>query len=221
MPFITPEKASSVVIAGAGGFGLEILDYLEQEIYSTDITIAGFIDDNPLSIQSLNLDYPYLGSITDFQPSNEQQVVIVAIGSTKARPLVLQKLWNNGVVTPTYIHSTALVSPTAQLGRAVIVCPFSIVNRNAVVKDGTVINVHCSVGHGASIGSYSILSPYAAINGDASIGDNCFLGTRSTIYPQISIGDMCIVDSHTGVRTHAENRHMISSRGTYQSCRIR
>jgi hypothetical protein len=221
MPFIHQEKISSIVIAGAGGFGLEVLDYLEQEIYATNISIAGFIDDNPLSVKSLNIDYSYLGTISDFKPRGTEQIVIVAIGSAKARQLVLHKLWKNSVKTPTYVHSTALVSPTAQLGNAIIICPFSIINRNAIVKDGVVINVHCSVGHGTSIGNYSILSPYVALNGDSSIGNDCFLGTRTTIYPQIKIGDGCIVDSHTGVRNHAEDRYMISSRGVYQCNKIR
>lgn len=220
MPFVDQNEITSIVIAGAGGFGLEILDYLEQELHNTDISITGFIDDNPLSMQSLNLNYPYLGSIAEFKAAKKQGV-LVAIGSVKARQAVLQKLWNNKVTTPSYIHPTSLISPTAQLGKAVIVCPYSIINRNTIVKDGVVINVHCSIGHGASIGNYSILSPYVALNGDSSIGDHCFLGTRATIYPRIRIGNLCIVDSHTGVRHHSEERHMISSRGTYQTSLIR
>ncbi len=222
MPLLHNERQiKSVVIAGAGGFALELYDYLHSETLCGGPEVAGFIDDAPGGKAPKGIDRPHLGAIADFRPV-AGQVVVVAIGAVQARRAVLQRLWANGAHTPAYIHgASAIVSPAATLGDAVIVCPFSIVNRNASLATGSVVNVHCSVGHGSSVGEYSVLSPYAALNGDASIGANCFLGTRATIYPRVSIGDGCIVDSHTGVRANAPGRHMISSRGAYQANPIR
>lgn len=220
MPLIHSSLISSVVIAGAGGFGLELFDYLQEEAIRGGVPVAGFIDDTPGGSVPDGIDVPHLGSIGDFR-AGPGQVVVVAIGSVKGRKIVLEKLAANNVATPTYVHPSAIVSPAATLGTAALICPYTIVNRNAVMGDASVANVHCSIGHGARVGAYSILSPYAALNGDAAIGMGCFLGTRATIYPRISIGDDCIVDSHTGVRANAEARHLISSRGTYQVSALR
>lgn len=220
MPFISKEEITSVVIAGAGGFGSEVFDYINEETRNGGPKILGFIDDTPGGKTPDGVYLPWLGKIGDFVPKSGQAVV-VAIGSTQGRRSILTNFWQRNIATPAYFHSSSIISPTAKLHRGVIICPFCIVNRDAVLEDGCVLNVHCSVGHGASVGSFSVLSPYAALNGDARVGSDCFLGTRATVYPKISIGDYCIVDSHTGVRVLATDRQMISSRGKYQIVAIR
>jgi sugar O-acyltransferase (sialic acid O-acetyltransferase NeuD family) len=220
MPLIDILPISSVIIAGAGGFGIEIFDYLQIEAHTGGPPVAGFIDDDTGILPPVGIDIPILGTVGDFYPQ-EGQVVIVAISSVKERSAVLSKLWAKGVRMPTFIAPGAIVSPSAKIGRGAIICPLSIVNRDATIGDGVVVNVHCSVGHGAFIGAFSILSPYSALNGNASVGEKCFLGTRATIYPRIAIGNRCVVDSHTGVRFPAEDRKLISSRGNYQVSELR
>lgn len=214
MALISNERISSVVIAGVGGFGLEVYDYLSIEAQHGGPPIAGFIDDKPGACTPAGINAPFLGRIQDFRPSSGQ-VVVVAIGLVDGRRNVLSRLWTNGVLTPSFIARPANISPAAKIGKGVVVCPFSIVNRNTHLQDGVMLNLHCTIGHGASVGAFSVLSPYSVLNGDAAIGDRCFLGTRATIYPRTRIGNDCIVDSHTGVRFNAGDRMMISSRGTY------
>jgi sugar O-acyltransferase (sialic acid O-acetyltransferase NeuD family) len=210
--FHSDETIASVVIAGAGGFGLEVYDYL---LAHAGAAVAGFIDDTPGAPLPRGVDVPHLGTIDAYRPA-PGQVVVVAIGSVRGRLAVTERLRRNGARLPAFVAATALVSSTASLGEGVVVCPYTIVNRNASVGAGAVVNVYCSIAHGASVGAHSILSPYAALNGDASIGERCFLGTRATIYPRVRIGDGCVVDSHTGVRADAPAGQMISSRGDYR-----
>lgn len=217
---ISGDAISSVVIAGAGGFGSEVFDYLEQQAERGGPPIAGFIDDTPGAPLPDGILTAHLGKIDDFRP-DAGQVVVVAIGSVSGRRSVLERLWQRGVSTPPFIADHALVSVSAVLGSGTVICPFTVVNRNARLGQGVAVNVHCSVGHGAIVGEHSILSPYAALNGDAAIGNDCFLGTRATIYPKIRIGCACIVDSHAGVRADAGDRHMISSRGNYLASPLR
>ncbi|KOQ66419.1 hypothetical protein J5H37_14200 [Stenotrophomonas maltophilia] len=220
MPLINDRAIDSVVIAGAGGFGMEVFDYLSADARGGGPTISGFIDDgadNPIPAQ---LGSTHLGAIGDYRPV-EREAVVVAVGSVKGRRLILSRLWEMGVYAPPFVSANTVISPNAQFGDGVLVCPFSVINRNAVLGRGAAVNVHCSVGHGAHVGEFSILSPYAALNGDASIGDDCFLGTRATIYPRTRLGVGCIVDSHTGVRASAGDRQMVSARGTYQVIALR
>ncbi|GLQ88539.1 acetyltransferase [Dyella flagellata] len=220
MPLLYDTKISSVVIAGAGGFALEMFDYLNNEAMLGAPRVAGFIDDTPGGRPPTGVDAPHLGPISNFRPE-PGQVVVVAIGSVKGRQAVTQMLWGNGIVIPAYIHSTAIISPAAKIEHGSIVCPMSIVNRNAALGIGSLLNVHGSIGHGARTGEFCVLSPYAALNGDATVGNRCFLGTRATIYPKISVEDDCVIDSHTGVRSNTPAGHIVSSRGTYQVSALR
>jgi sugar O-acyltransferase (sialic acid O-acetyltransferase NeuD family) len=220
MGFLSDSAISSVVIAGTGGFSLEVFDYVEFHASHGGPMVAGFIDPVDGATAPEGVDRPLLGTLDTFRPE-PGQVVIVAIGSVAWRSAALRRLWALGVPTPAFVDDRALLSPHSTVGRGAIVCPMSIVNRCAHVGDGALINVHCSVGHGAKVGDHAILSPYAALNGNAVVGEGCFLGTRATIYPGIAIGDGCVVDSHTGVRAPAEARHLISSRGTYSVLALR
>lgn len=215
MPFIAlPPGAKSVVIAGMGGFGLEIADYLNMEASMGGLPVAGVLADFKDETLWSEIQLPYLGTITDFR-AQEGQVVIAAVGFPEGRRSVLERLWRNGNETPVYFHGTCVISPSARIERGSIVCPFSIVNRATYLGQGSMLNVHCSVGHGARVGAFSVLCPYGALNGDAVIGAECFMGTRATIYPKTRIGDRCIVDSHTGVKMSAEDNQIISMRGNY------
>lgn len=216
MSFLTDQYIRTVVIAGAGGFGLEVYDYLLHVESQGGPKLAGFIDDTPGIAPGFGVERPVLGTINDYV-QKEAEVVVVAIGSVSGRRLVLEKLWGKGVSTPAFIAEQTLVSPAATIDRGVIVCPFSIIGRGARLGTGSVVNVHGSVGHGASVGDFSVLSPFAALNGDSSVGQRCFLGTRSTIYPKTHIGDDCVVDTHCGVRQSVpQGRVMITNRGNYQ-----
>lgn len=216
MPFVqTDSEIQSIVIAGAGGFALEVYDYLQSEAATTRWRIKGFIDDTLGGKTPPGIDLPWLGSI-DAYTAATGEVVVVAIGSAEGRESVHTKLWQKGVITPAYVHPQAIVSPSAVLERGVLICPFNIINSTTRLHEGMMVNVHCSVGHEAEVGAFSLLCPYVAINGKAYVGRGCFLGTRATVYPEIRVGDYCTIDSHTGVRFDAPDYHIISSRSTYR-----
>ncbi|CAG9177233.1 UDP-3-O-(3-hydroxymyristoyl)glucosamine N-acyltransferase [Cupriavidus laharis] len=220
MPLVHAPAVSSVVIAGSGGLGLELYDYLQVEASAGAPNIAGFIDDRPGKVPE-GLDVPYLGPIMQYR-SAPNQAVLVAIGSPEARQSVLSWLLQNGMMVPSYVHATAIVSPSSSMGVGALIFPFTVVSRGATVEDGVVANVFCGIGHGSRVGACSVLSPYAVLNGDSAIGSRCFLGTRATLYPGVKIGVECTVDSHTGVSSSTNDRQFITS-GAYQitSRRIR
>ncbi|CAG2146112.1 UDP-3-O-(3-hydroxymyristoyl)glucosamine N-acyltransferase [Cupriavidus yeoncheonensis] len=216
MPLLHAPSLVSVVIAGAGGLGLELYDYLSGEA----LPVAGFIDDTPGKVPD-GVDLPNLGPIRQFTPAPHQGVM-VAIGSPAARRDVLSWLIQRGTAVPSYVHATALVSPSSRLGVAALIFPFTVVSRDASVEDGVVANAFCGIGHGAYVGPCSVLSPHVVLNGNSAVGPGCFLGTRATLYPGVRIGAECTVDSHTGVSANVKDRQFITS-GAYQiaSRRIR
>lgn len=213
MPLVHASAVSSVVIAGAGGLGVELYDYLQAEALCGGPVVAGFIDDRPGKVPD-GIDLPHLGPIRQFRPASHQ-AVLVAIAATQARQDVLSWLLQIGIEVPLYVHSTALVSPSTRLGVGALIFPFTVVSRGALVEDGVVANVFSGIGHGSRAGACSVLSPHAVLNGNATVGPRCFLGTRATLYPGVTIGADCVVDSHTGVSANAKDRQFITA-GTYQ-----
>ncbi len=64
------------------------------------------------------------------------------------------------------IHPTAIVDPGAQLGKDVVVGPFSIIEDNVIIGDGTTIGSHVLIKAHTTIGRNNRIHSYAFAGGD-------------------------------------------------------
>lgn len=205
-----------LIFIGAGGYFLELYEYVSSDIrtgHLNNIKIKGVLDDQTPSEQ---LDTKYLGAINDYKIC-EDDIFIICIGKVSSRQRIFEYLCDKDATFLTYVHSTALVSQSATIGKGVVICPFAIVNARAIVSDNVSINVNVSVGHESHVGKHCVLSPYSALNGAASIDDMVFLGTRSTIFPNIQVCESSIIDSHTAVRCNIAAKQIVSQKAPFTS----
>lgn len=201
----------NLVFVGGGGFFGELYDYISQDsLFLSDKKLKGILDDRVLSGSEL----PYLGSVEDYKVKDDD-VFLIAIGNSIARKKVYAFLQSKKASVLSYVHPLAYVAPSSCVGVGVIVCPYSIINANSVVKDNVVLNVFCSVGHDSVVGKHTVMSPYATVNGDATLGEGVFLATKATVFPAIKVGDWCVVDSHSFVKKDVGDKQIISNRSDY------
>lgn len=205
---------NNIIFLGGGGFFNELYEYISEDIALgrlTNVQIKGIVDDRILEHSTA----PYLGKFDDYQ-IEENDYFIVAIGNAMVRKKIFNLLKNRNAQLYTYIHSTALISKSCQVGEGVIICPSAIVNANTILEEGVVLNVFCSVGHDSKVGAYTVMSPYSAVNGGSIVGSGCFLGTRATVFPQSNVGNNVIIDSHSYAKNSVESNTIVSLRFNYQ-----
>lgn len=209
---------SRIYIAGGGGFGLELYDFLTARpgaIELAEHSVIGILDDSPTcEVLRHAPRAQYCGTIQDFRPEPEDSVAI-AIGNAFVRRKIANLLRARGARLLTYIDPTALVAPSSTIGEGAIICPYSIVNAGASVGENVLVNVFCCIGHGAQTGAHSVLSPYCSLSGDSVLGECGFMGTRATLFPKVVLGARCTVDAHSAVRQSAPDQKIISVRGQY------
>lgn len=204
----------NLIIVGAGGFFLELHDYISSDINNKvlcDIHLKGVLDDTK---SDSGTPLPVLGAISTYTPEPDD-VFLIAIGNALHRKRIYDLLKAKNANFFTYIHPTAFVAISAVIKKGCIIAPYAIVNAHALLEENVVVNVHCSVGHEAKVGFSSVMSPYSALNGCAEIGELCFLGTRATVFPRKILGDKSMVDSHSYVKTDVPARSIVSMRGEY------
>ncbi len=67
-----------IILAGGGGFGLELYGYLQQDLASGRLgghTLAGVLDDGAdCELLSKTPDANYLGAIRDYRPQAEDRI---------------------------------------------------------------------------------------------------------------------------------------------------
>lgn len=187
-----------IIIVGAGGFGRELYYWMKQSISSED-QIVGFLSNSSADLVKYPHLPPYLGTVDDYRPSNTSEEVVVAIGDVEARKRVTFALKGKNAKFYTFVHPTAVITETAQIGSGCIVGPHCVVSNDAVLAEQVVLNAHCVVGHDAKIGSFSVLSPMSGVMGGVEMGEDVFLGANATVAPRLKVGRGAKVSAGTAV----------------------
>lgn len=83
----------------------------------------------------------------------------------------LSAMMDPGQEMPLGIHPTAVIEPTATLGRNISVGPFCYVGQNVMIGDNAQIGPQCSIGSGARLGCDAKLREGVKIGARVTIGD--------------------------------------------------
>jgi predicted dinucleotide-utilizing enzyme len=87
-------KAFPIAIVGAGGFGKEVLELIEQiNQVNHKWKIVGFYDDRYEKGLKVN-DYHVLGNLNDLNSLSENVSITIAVGDSKTRYEIKTKLSN-------------------------------------------------------------------------------------------------------------------------------
>jgi UDP-perosamine 4-acetyltransferase len=181
-----------VVIIGAGGQGRVVLDILRAEGRHNAL---GFLDADPTLAGTTVGGLPVIGRVNQFPRLKDQRIkgAIVAIGESRARRRYAQLILDNGFELISSIHPSAVVSPSASIGRNVVVAPAAIIGPEVQIDDSVIVNTGCIIEHECRIGQGAHICPGAAMAGRVNIGQGAFIGLGSRIIQCLSIGDDAII----------------------------
>lgn len=201
-------RDAEVCIIGAGGFGLEALQYArDANDRGWPYRVAGFIDDTVPVGTDVERGVRVLGTSDDAAFMGGP--VIIAVGDPAGRSALAAKVHSSGGRLVTLVHPTAYVASSARLGEGSLLCPFTMVGVRAEIGTNVAMNVFASVGHEASVGDHTVLSPYSAMLGRTRIGSDCYVGTHGTVAPGVSIGRKSKVSVGSVVMRDAESGSML------------
>ena len=176
-----------LIIVGAGGFGREAY-YLAQIVNEVNpqFEVVGFLDDNPNSLDGKKIECPILGTVNDWQPS-EDEVFVMGVASCKTKEKIANILLAKGAKFVTLIHPAALVNKDAIIGTGCVIGGRSSVG--ALTRIGNFVHVAGSmVGQDALIDDYSTTTGFANIT-NAKLGKRVFVGSHAVILNGLTVGD--------------------------------
>ena len=177
-----------ILIVGAGGFGRELLQWI-KDINAEKPTweIGGFLDDNLQALDGVEIDYPVVGTISDWQPKDDE-VFALAMGKPQLKRMVVEKLKSRGAHFAAVIHPTALVSPFAHYGEGLVMFPYSKLSCNSTVGDFVSI-LTTPIGHDNEIGDYTMISGGCTIVRNVKIGKDVFVAAGVCIAQDVVVKD--------------------------------
>ena len=184
-----------LLILGAGGNSLGIVDAIEAVASGGSHKVAGFLDDLPENRGRRVLGYPVLGTIEDAHKYPDYLLVngISSVASFRKREAIVARCKSARERFATVIHPSAVVSPRATLGQGCVVLANSVVCPEAVLEDHVLILQGSTVNHHTCVEAHATLSAGVTLLGYVGIGRSAFVGGGASVAPYVKIGAGALV----------------------------
>jgi acetyltransferase EpsM len=161
--------------------------------------VLGFVDPAPCAETSKGLAVERLGTDEEALAragTNRDLAFVIGLGSTGVgtrRREICVRYDALSVRWATVVHARAWVSPTAVLGRGVMVSAGASVNSGARLGDHAVVNTGAIIEHDVLLGPFAQAAPGAAIGGGAVVGAGSYLGLGCRVRDHVRIGEAVTV----------------------------
>lgn len=199
--------SNDIFIVGAGTYGEAMYELAEQLGY----TIAGFFDEDENKAGQAVMDSLVLGKFSTLPTKYmKNRKFIIAIGNNDIRKSLMDFIVENGGETPTLIHPTAVISPSAKVGKGVYIHGNTYIWTKAIIKDFTIISPNVVIAHHTTIEAGCLISTQSSVGASVQIGEKVFIGMGATIVTGVSK-----IDSHTTVGAGAVVLENLDSHSVY------
>ncbi len=205
-----------VLIIGAGGAGVQILDVLTRIPFQVAV---GVLDDNPALHGKTVLGAPVLGGIDQAARLLAEEAfdaAIISIGTrTALRAEIFERLRAAGVPFTNVIDPRAAILTGAVLGVGNAVMPFVQIAAAAQVGDNNFFSAFVDIEHHNVVGSHCTFGPGVMTSGGVRIGSRVKFGAGVFVEPLLSIGDECVVASGVALTRSVPARSVVKAKANF------
>lgn len=131
--------------------------------------------------------------------------MIVAIGNNSVRAKIFAQLSLDGFSHATLIHPSAIISPSAFIDEGSVVMANVVVNADAKVGKGVILNTACVIEHDNIIEDFVHISPRVALAGNVKVGELSHMGIGSCTIQGVTIGKNSVVGAGSIVKFDVED----------------
>lgn len=165
---------------GAGGFSREVADMLVRLGH----TPSAFFSESAEAETHDPSGLPVVSSLDGVRAD----AAVIAVGDPTLRARFFS-MTHGRFLLPALVDPSAIVSPSAVLGDASLVMPFTAVSANARVAENVLLNVGCYVAHDCKVGAHCHLASGVRLGGFSAVGSACTCGTSAVVLPGCRVGD--------------------------------
>lgn len=166
---------TKLLIVGAGGFGRVVLEHVTSE-YD-----CAFLDDGP-EVGTIVDGVPIIGKTNELNNwFGEYRHLIIAIGNNSLREKIYEKAKEIGYSFPTIVHSSAYISPHAQVGDGTIILNNAVVQNGAKAGFGLIMNPGTELHHDSEVGNYVLIYTNSVVRSLTRVGNRVWIGSNVTV----------------------------------------
>lgn len=196
-----------MVIAGAGGHGLEVLEILLTKGFSKNDII--FFDQDPIKSNQLVCGIRVVSEMEEinqyFSLSNH---FCLGVGSPAFRESLFFFLVQAGGYLKMLVSDSAFLSHSAT--GEFDAMPFSFIGPETKIGQGVLINTRAHIHHESQVGDFTDIGPGAMLLGNSRAGKRCRIGAGAILLPGVEIGDDVIVGAGAVVTKDFDSGTMVA-----------
>lgn len=177
---MTPSPLSLSII-GAGGHGKVVADIA----YACGYRDIAFYD-QAWPQKTKNGAWKIVG-----KPQNLFGAVACAVGDNVARARIMSAYDQKNLLI--LLHPSVIISPSAVIAAGTVAAAGVIVNADAQIGVGVILNTASSVDHDCTIGDYVHVSPGVRLAGNVSVGSGAWIGLGAVIREGVTIGENAMI----------------------------
>lgn len=180
---------STVVILGAGGHARMLASFLVRGGYR----IRGYVC--PRFDADVVIDW--LGEDKDLPKLLEQSDFVVNGIGSGGRPMARRRAVEAAALVGArfldFVHSTALVDPSARIGTGAQILAGAIVQPGCSLGRNILINTAAVLEHDVRIGHHTHVAPRACLCGGVEIGHTVHVGAGAIVIQGLKIGNEAVI----------------------------
>ncbi|MCC3648456.1 acetyltransferase [Cytobacillus oceanisediminis] len=183
-------KKEEIYIVGAGTYGEVMYELAEVLGY----TVKGFYDEDDQKKGKTMMNSEVLCKFSELDEHDiKDKQFIIAIGKNSTRNELMEKINKFGGETPTLIHPSAIISPSADIGKGVYIHANAYIWTKVKIDNYSIISPKVIIAHHSSVGRACLISTMSAVGASVIIENEVFIGMGSTIMTGVS----CIGENTT------------------------
>jgi len=202
-----------LIILGVGGTSLELVDIaldINQAAGEDRYRLCGFLDDCESRWHTEIRGLPVLGSVASARDYGDATFVngIGSPGNFFRKREILERSGIPEERFATLIHPTASVSRTARIGPGCVLHQYVVLQNNVQLGRHVLICPFTLIGHDASLGDYTTVSIQVGVIGGVRIGASCYLGANCSVLRDL--GEGCLVGMSSCVIREVEAHRKVA-----------
>ena len=184
---------SDLLILGAGGHGRVVAETAELEGRWEKIV---FLDDRIDT--DMVLGHRIIGKLDNYEQfANRYEYAIVCIGDNEKRLDLIQKLLKVGYKVTVIIHPSTSVSKYCDIGDGSVILAGAVINTNASIGKGCIINIGSCVDHDCVIGDGVHVCSGAVARSMCRVGGLSYIGAGACVKSGTILQDKFILSDGT------------------------
>lgn len=119
--------------------------------------------------------------------------VLIAIDRREVRPQVIVRVRQSGLPLANIIHPSSVISPSARLGRGILILTHVSISPGASIGDNVILNSAVTVDHDSTLQDDVIVSPGVHLAGGVVVKSGTLIGIGACSVPGVTIGSNCLI----------------------------